>query len=101
MDEQQVREHAVAHGRATVAGDLKRAGSDLTAEAMAQAPGIMSAMPAGLRECEIESVAGEGDNWVAAMRYVGDGGELRVESRWAERDGRPKITALRVSGEQR
>lgn len=96
MDEQTVRRHAQAHGEATVAGDLRKAGADLTTEAMAQAPGVMKAMPGKLTSCEIASVDGQGDEFVALIRYMGDAGEIMVASRWAERDDRPKITDLQV-----
>lgn len=96
MDEQVVLEHARAHGEATVAGDLKRAGADLTPEAMAQAPGVMGAMPRSLNGSEIASVTPDGDEFVAVIRYSGDGGEATVESRWAEREGRPKIVDLKT-----
>jgi hypothetical protein len=96
VDEQTVREHAQAHGDATVAGDLKRAGGDLTPEAMAQAPGVMGEMPRSLTGAEIASLIAEGDEFVAVIRYIAAGGEAVVESRWAERDGRPKIVNLRT-----
>lgn len=96
MDEQTVRQRAQVHGEATVAGDLRKAGADLTAEAMAQAPGVMKAMPGKPTSCEIASVDAEGDEFVAVIRYVGDAGQITVASRWAERDARPKITDLQV-----
>lgn len=96
MDEQTVREHAKAHGEATVAGDLRRAGGDLAPEAMAQAPGVMGEMPRSLTGSEIASLTADGDEFVAVIRYRGASGEATVESRWAERDGRPKIVNLRT-----
>lgn len=95
MDKDTVREAARNHGQAVVAGDLKRAGADLTREAAATAPEVMGRMPRGLTACEVLEVRPEGAEWVAAIRYVGEG-ELVVESRWAERDGRPRITSLAV-----
>jgi hypothetical protein len=96
MDEGLVRQHAEAHAQATVAGDLGRAGNDLTPEAMAQAPAIMSAMPAPLTSAAVTGVRTSGGECVATIRYVGRDGEALVESRWAERDGRPKIVNLEV-----
>jgi hypothetical protein len=96
MDESTVRQQAEIHGKATVSGDLRTAGSDLTKEAMAQAPGVMKAMPAVLESCEVTSVTTDGDEVVAQIRYAGGGEESIVESRWAERDGAPKIVSLRV-----
>ncbi|HEY7875284.1 MAG TPA: hypothetical protein VIG64_09195 [Actinomycetota bacterium] len=96
MDESIVREHAETHAKATVAGDLKTAGSALTKEAMAQAPGVMKAMPATLESCEVTSVYTDGDEIVAQIRYAGGEQESTVESRWADHDGVPKITAMKV-----
>lgn len=96
MDESTVREHAEIHAKATVAGDLKTAGSALTKEAMAQAPGVMKAMPATLGSCEVTSVQADGSEVVAQIRYAGGDEEATVESRWAEQDGTPKIVALKV-----
>ena len=96
MDESTVREQAEIHAKATVSGDLRTAGSALTKEAIAQAPAVMKAMPATLEACEVTSVHTEGAEVVAQIRYSGGGEEATVESRWAERDGAPKIVDLKV-----
>jgi hypothetical protein len=96
MDESTVREHAEIHAKATVSGDLRTAGSALTKEAMAQAPGVMKGMPATLDSCEVTSVHADGAEVVAQIRYSGGNEESTVESRWAERDGVPKIIDLKV-----
>jgi hypothetical protein len=96
MDETTVRERAELHAKATVSGDLRTAGADLTKEAMAQAPAVMKAMPATLESCEVTSVQADGAEVVAQIRYEGGGEEATVESRWAEQDGAPKIVALKV-----
>ena len=96
MDENSVRQQAEIHAKATVSGDLRTAGSDLTKEAMAQAPEVMKGMPATLESCEVTSVETAGDEVVAQIRYSGGGEESIVESRWAERDGAPKIVNLKV-----
>ena len=96
MDETTVREQAEIHAKATVSGDLRTAGASLTKEAVAQAPGVMKAMPATLESCEVTSVHTEGDEVVAQIRYAGGGEESVVESRWADRDGSPKIVDLKV-----
>lgn len=96
MDESSVREHAQGHGDATVAGDLRRAGSDLSKEALNQAGEVMGKMPKELTAAEVTSVERDGDEMLAQIRYSGNQGEVVVESRWAERDGRPKIIDLKV-----
>lgn len=96
MDETTVRERAEAHGKATVAGDLRTAGSDLTKDAMGAAGAVMKEMPDPLESCEVTSVESAGGEVVARIRYVGGGRTTTVESRWAERDGTPRIVDLKV-----
>ena len=96
VDEGSVREHAEAHGNALVEGDLRRAGSDLTPEMQAVAGDVMAKFPKKVETAEVVSVEAGGDEAVVRARYGGQGAEVTVESRWAERDGRPKIVDMRV-----
>lgn len=96
MDEAIVRRHAEAHGRATVAGDLKKAGGDLDKSAYVSAGEVMKQMPADLTGSEVTEVRSEGDEWVIGIRYSGAADAATVESRWADRDGTPKIVDLKV-----
>jgi hypothetical protein len=97
VDEDTVREHAANHGKATVAGDFKTAGRDLTPEAVEQAPGVMKLMPKSLSESAIASVDRDGDAYVAIIEYSGGGESTKVASRWEEREGRPRIVDLKVT----
>ncbi|MGH2750215.1 MAG: hypothetical protein ACRDK3_04990 [Actinomycetota bacterium] len=96
MDENAVRQHAENHGKATVAGDFKTAGRDLTPEAAEQAPGVMKALPKDLSGSEVTEIDKEGGAYVAIIAYSGDGGTTKVASTWEEREGRPRIVHLRV-----
>lgn len=96
MDEESVRTHAEQHGDALVAGDLRRAGSDLTAEAQAQAPSVMSNFPKKVETAEVVSLDVSDDEATVRALYKGEGKEITVESRWGERDGRPKILDMKV-----
>lgn len=96
MEEETVRQHAESHGRATVAGDLKGAGSDLDRSAYGAAGEVMKKMPGQLSGSEITAMRAEGDEWVVSILYRGDDRSATVESRWAERDGVPKIVDLKV-----
>jgi hypothetical protein len=96
VDEDSIREHAANHGKATVAGDLKTAGRDLTPEAVEQAPGVMKAMPKSLSDADITSVERDGSAYVAVIEYSGGGESTKVASRWEEREGRPRIVDLKV-----
>lgn len=97
MDEGIVREHAEAHGRAVVSGDLRAAGSDLTTEAQGGAPAIMGQLPSPLTGAEVLKIVGQGSEFVAHIKYSGPSDEKTVLSTWAESDGRPKITALTIA----
>jgi uncharacterized protein YodC (DUF2158 family) len=96
VDEASVREHAQAHGDAVVAGDLRRAGSDLDGEALAQAGGVMKQLPETITAAELVSVELAGDTAIVRTRYSGDESEGTVECRWEDREGRPKIVDMKV-----
>ncbi|MDQ4126018.1 MAG: hypothetical protein M3134_10545 [Actinomycetota bacterium] len=96
MEEARLREDAEAHGQATVEGDLKTAGSYLDKEAYAAAGQVMEKMPKPLEGSDVGSVEIDGDQALVQIRYSGGGDEVVVESRWAEREGTPKIVGLRV-----
>jgi hypothetical protein len=97
MDEATVRAAAEEHAKATVAKDLKTAGSTLTPEAMAQAGGVMKAMPGELTDCDITGIEATDDRMVVTIAYRGDSGQTTVRSTWADVDGRPMITDLTVA----
>ena len=96
MDESVIRSRAEAHGKATVAGDLKAAGADLDRSAYAAAGEVMKKMPEGLSASEVTDVRSEGDGATVTIRYTGTSGSADVESVWAEREGEPKIVDLKV-----
>ncbi len=96
MDEGTVRQRAEGHAQATVAGDLRRAGSDLAPQAQATAREVMAAMPGSLTGADIAGVRADGDAYVVDIVYHGSSGSLTVRSRWAEIEGRPRIVALEL-----
>ncbi|HEX2240457.1 MAG TPA: hypothetical protein VHJ82_04880 [Actinomycetota bacterium] len=94
MEETAVKEHASAHANAVVAGDLRQAASDL-AEGMQETAGqVMRQLPRPVTGAEIEDVTSSDDETTVLIRYSGEDASVLVESRWAERDGRPKIVGL-------
>src|SRR5687767_13574940 len=98
MDEQSVRAHAEANGRALVDGHMRRAGGDLTPEAQAQGPEVMSKYAKKVESAEVVALDVEGEEAVVRALYKGEGKEVTVESRWGDRDGRPKILDMKVVG---
>lgn len=96
MDADLIRTRAEAHGKATVAGDLKAAGSDLDPAAYGAAGEVMKKMPEDLSGSEVADVRSEGGQTMVTIRYAGASGSVDVESVWAEREGEPKIVDLKV-----
>lgn len=96
MDESTVREHAEAHGRAVVEGDLRRAAGDLTDEVRATAGDVMARLPRPLTGVEVASVEPSGDDYLARIRYSGESEARTVEARWTDAGDRPKIAELSV-----
>jgi hypothetical protein len=94
MDEARVRQHAEAHAQAIADGDLRRASRDLTEEAKKSASEVMAEMPRPVTAARVSDVVASRDDAVATIVYSGDGTEIVVDSRWADRDGRPMITEL-------
>ena len=96
MDEASVRKHAEGHGQAIVAGDLKTASQDLTEEGMKAGGSVMPQLPRPVTEAQVQTVEASGDEYVVSILYKGSDKEATVKSRWADRDGRPKIVDMKV-----
>ena len=97
MDENKVRDHAEAHGKAVVAGDMRTAGSDLNEQGKADAAAVMSRMPNPLTSATVVAVTQSGDTMVATIRYEGGGDAIDVKSTWVEAEGRPMISKLELA----
>lgn len=96
MDETSVRESAQDHGDGVVAGDLQRAGAHLTRDAGAKAQDVMRQLPRQIESAQVVRIDAEGEEYVAVIRYSGEGRSVDVASRWAQRGDRAKIVDLRV-----
>jgi hypothetical protein len=96
MDDATVRRHAEAHGQAMAGGDLNRAAQDLTEGARAGAGPVMKALPRPITGADVGNVAADGDEYVVQILYSGADSEAKVESRWAEVDGKPMIVGLNI-----
>ena len=91
MDEHAVREHAQEHLDALLAGDVDRAIQDLSRELRSNLGEIMAMLPLPLTAADIESVDKTASGYKAILHLLGETTEMRVETRWKERDGRPTI----------
>jgi hypothetical protein len=100
MDEQAVREHAQAHADALLAGDIGKAAEEMSRELQSSLGPIVAMLPMPMSEASIESVESTPTGYKVVLHLVGEGGELRLETRWKDRDGRPTIVeASRVHEE--
>jgi hypothetical protein len=97
VDEDTIRRRAEEHAQAVVAGDLRRAGRDLSEEAARHAPAIMAALPRPLTGCEVVEVRAADDGYRAAIDYRGEGASTTVVSRWRDVSGDPTIVALELA----
>jgi hypothetical protein len=91
MDEQVIREHARAHCDALVAGDIDRATEDLSKELRQHLGEVLALLPLPMSEAEVESIDRGGSSYSVVLRLVGETDEIRIQTRWKDRDGRPTI----------
>ena len=100
MDEQAVRDHAQATCEALLAGDIGKAAEQMSRELQHSLGPIVAMLPMPMTEASIESIESTPTGYKAVLHLVGEGSELRLETRWKERDGRPTIVeASRVHEE--
>jgi hypothetical protein len=91
MDPQIVRERAEAFSAALVAGDMERASGDLSRELQSNLGTLVAILPLPLTEAVVESVEVGGSGYLAVLHLVGEQAEIRLQTRWKERDGQPTI----------
>src|SRR5205809_4211603 len=91
MDEAGVREHLQAHADALMAGDIGKASEEMSRELRQNLGPIVAMLPMPLTEANIESVDATPTGFKAVLHLVGEHSEIRLETRWKERDGRPTM----------
>jgi hypothetical protein len=91
MQESDVRKFAEAHGKSIVTGDQASLMADFVPDMLPKLGAVAGSMPQPVQSAEVQSVALSGEEAVVRILYTGADKSVTVESRWAERDGRPKI----------
>jgi hypothetical protein len=91
MDEQAVREHAEAHAKALLAGDIGQAAQEMSKELRSNLGPVVAMLPMPLTEASVESVTMTKTGYLAVLRLVGETQTIRLETRWKDRDGRPTM----------
>ncbi len=96
MDEQSVRKHAEAHGKAVVDNDMAALMADFTEEGRANLGPVAAALPQPVQTAEIVSLEASGNATVVDIRYSNAEKSATIRSEWVDADGRPKINAVSV-----
>jgi hypothetical protein len=91
MDAQNVRVHAEAYCSALLDGDMTRAGEAMSRELQSNLGQLVAILPLPLTDATVESVEVGGSGYVAMLRLVGESGEIELQTRWKDRDGRPTL----------
>ncbi len=91
MDVELVREHADAYCAALLAGDIGRASEEFSEQLRSNIGEVVSQLPLPLTEAAVESVELAGSSYVAVLHLTGESDDIRIETRWKDRDGRPTL----------
>ena len=91
MDEQAVRDRAQALCDALVAGDVDRAIQDFSVELRRNLGEVIALLPLPSSVATVESVEHGGTGYNVVLLLVGENEEVRIQTRWKERDGRPTV----------
>ncbi len=95
MDEQEVRERAEAVCAALVVGDVPRVTEDLSEELMPKLGEVLALLPLPAIEAAVESIErGGGSGYSVVLRLLGETEEVRIQTRWKDRGGRPTIVEV-------
>ena len=91
MDVETVRQHAQAYCDALLAGDIERASQEFSDQLKQNIGEVVSQLPLPLTRAAVESVDVAGSGYVAVLHLTGETDEIRIETRWKDRDGRPTL----------
>jgi hypothetical protein len=91
LTEDEVREHALAFGDALVAGEVDRAIQDLSDELRRNLGEVLALLPLPAKEASVESIDHSGSGYNVVLRLVGQTTEDQIQTRWKDRDGKPRI----------
>ena len=94
MDEPQVRERADALCAALVAGDVGLATQDFSQELQRNLGEVVALLPLPAIEATVDSIEHGGAAYVVVLRVVGETEEVKLQTRWKDRDGHPTVIEL-------
>ena len=92
MEEQDVRERAEAMCAALIDGDVARATEDFSQELQQHLGEVVTLFPLPATEAAVDTIErGASSGFTVVLRLVGETEEVRVQTRWKDRDGRPTV----------
>lgn len=94
IDEQAVRARAQAMCDALAAGDIERATGDFSPELRRNLGEVLALMPLPANEVVIDSVDHGGSGYNVVIRIGGEVDEVRLQTRWKDRDGEPRVVEV-------
>lgn len=94
MDEQAVRDHADAYCAALLAGDIERASEELSSELRSNLGQLVAMLPMPLTSATVESLEHTASGFRAVLHLIGETTEIRLETRWKNRDDRPVVVEV-------
>lgn len=93
MNEEVVRERAQGYLDALLAGNVEQAVESLSDGLRHNLGPIMAQLPLPLTEASVESVEMGGSGYIAVLHLVGET-DVRFQTRWKDREGRPTIVEI-------
>ncbi len=91
MQEVATRNHAEAHAKAVLNGDIDAVTADFVPNLRGQAGEIAQQLPQPVTHAEVQKVDVEDDHATVEIQYSNDDQSLTIRTRWEEVDGRPMI----------
>jgi hypothetical protein len=91
MDEQAVRQGAGEFIEALKSGDIGKASQQMSPELRQNLGEVVAMLPLPLSEGAIEAVETTGSGYRAILGLSNEGGSMRLETRWKDRDGTATI----------
>ena len=91
MDEVPTRQHAEAHAKAVVEGDMDSVTNDFVPDMRDKIQGLAGKLPQPTENADVESLDMEDDHAIVRIRYSNERESIAIRTRWEEHDGRPMI----------
>ena len=91
MDEVPTRQHAEAHAKAVVEGDMDTVTNDFVPDMRDKIQGLAGRLPQPTENADVEKLDMEDDHAIVQIRYSNERESIAIRTRWEEHDGRPMI----------